>query len=35
MTEYINSGRINVDDANAGMVKEFSEKNALSPPSAR
>ncbi len=28
-TEYIRRGRINVDDANARMVKEFSEKHGL------
>ena len=30
MTDYIQQGRINVDDANARMIKEFSEKNGLS-----
>jgi len=29
MTDFIQQGRISVDDANAGMVKEFSEKNGL------
>ena len=28
-TEFIEQGRINVDDANAQMVREFSEKNGL------
>ena len=29
MTDEIKKGRINVDDANARMIKEFSEKNGL------
>jgi len=29
MTDFIQQGRINVDDANARMVREFSEKNGM------
>ena len=29
MTDYIQEGRVNVDDANERMVREFSEKNGL------